>query len=243
MYLKPGTHSPMFAVQLVYPTATTYQSIPGARCCHVCEPQLFPMENIVLEKLPGLKRGKKRKVSEEQESAIRNGLIAWQEDELLDKIYPGTSSISAETVLGDDVVEKLASCGERIETLTEMRRHVRWAIGFNENTGYTTTYGDLLLAKLQSIYAKFDDDAAAAEAHLTALRAMPHEVDPTNFYATSTQSRYRRTTAVTENSNHLYETDTGISGSLQGGLVRGAGHQRVRGRGRVARPRGTRAAT
>lgn len=195
-YLKPGTHSPLFAVQLVYPTTTTYQSIPDARCCHVCEPRLFPMENIELEKLPGLKQENKRKVSEEQESAICNDLIAWQEDELLDKIYPGTSSISEETVLGDDVIEKLASYGERIETLTEMRRHVCWAIGFDENTGYSTTYGDLLLAKLQSIYAKFDDAAAAAEACLTALCAMPREVDPTNFYATSTQSRSRRTAAV-----------------------------------------------
>ena len=82
------------------------------------------MEAIELEKLAGLKRGKKRKVSEEQENAIRDGLIEWREDELLDKIYPGTSSISAQTVLGDDVIDKLASCGECVETQAEMRRHM-----------------------------------------------------------------------------------------------------------------------
>lgn len=44
------------------------------------------MEVIELEKLPGLKRGKKWKVSEEQESVIHEGLVEWREDELLDKI-------------------------------------------------------------------------------------------------------------------------------------------------------------
>jgi hypothetical protein len=145
------------------------------------------MEVIELEKLPGLKRGKKRKVSEEQESAIRAGLVEWREDELLDKIYPETSSISAQMVLGDEVIDKLASCGERIETHAEMRRHVRWAIGFDENTGYPTTYGDMLLVKLQSIYTKFDNEAAAEDARIAVLQAMPEEVDPANFYATSTQ--------------------------------------------------------
>jgi hypothetical protein len=217
----------LFVVQLVYPETTTYQTLPGARCCHICEPRLFPMEVIELEKVPGLKREKKRKVSEEQESAIRKGLVDWREDELLDKIYPGTCSISAQTVLGDDVIEKLASCGERIESQIEMRRHVLWAIGFDENTGYSTTYGDMLLAKLQSIYAKFNDEVAAKEARLTELRATPQEVDPTNFYATSAQSRARNTAPATENSNCLQETDTGGSGSSG---MRGQESVRVSGR-------------
>ena len=203
------------------------------------------MEVIELKKLPGLKRGKKRKVSEEQESAIREGLIDWREDELLDKIYPGTSSISAQTVLGDDVIEKLASCGERIETQAEMRRHVRWAIGFDENTGYSTTYGDMLLAKLQAIYTKFDDKTVADNARLVELRGMPQEVASTSFYATSAQTHAQRMAPATENSNDIQGTDTGALGSssLRGrGLARGLRGQQVRGRGRVGRPRGTRAA-
>jgi hypothetical protein len=182
------------------------------------------MEAIELEKLPGLKRGKKRKVSEEQENAIREGLIEWREDELLDKIYPGTNSISAQTVLGDEVIDKLASCGERIETQAEMRRHIQWAIGFNENTGYSTTYGEMLLAKLRSIYTKFDDETAAEDAHVAELQAMPGEIDPINFYSNSAQS------------------DTG-GNSLQGQVaVRGTGGQRAQRGGRVSHVRGAQGA-
>jgi hypothetical protein len=181
----------------MYPTTTTYQELTGTHCCHICEPRVFPMEVIELEKLPGLKQGKKRKVSEEQESAIHAGLVEWREDELLDKIYPGTSSISAQMVLGDEVIDRLASCGEWIETQAEMRRHVQWAISFDENTGCSTTYGDMLLVKLQLIYAQFDNEAATEDAHITELRAMPEEVDPANFYATSAQSRIGQTGVLT----------------------------------------------
>jgi hypothetical protein len=57
---------------------------------------------------------KKRKLSEGQEDAIQEGLRDWQEDVLLDAVYPGTTSISAETVLGNDVIEGLATCREWI---------------------------------------------------------------------------------------------------------------------------------
>jgi hypothetical protein len=201
------------------------------------------MEAIELEKLAGLKRGKKRKVSEEQENAIRDGLIEWREDELLDKIYPGTSSISAQTVLGDDVIDKLASCGERVETQAEMRRHVRWAIGFDENTGYSTIYGDMLLAKLRSIYTKFDNEVVADEARLRELHAMPQEVDSTSFYATSTQLHARHTVNVAENSNVTHTESSRTGNHPQGQQpTRGTGHQRGKRGGRAGRPRGSRLA-
>lgn len=141
------------------------------------------------------------------------------------------------------MVDKLASCGERIETQAEMRRHVCWAIGFDRNTGYSTIYGDLLLAKLQSIYTKIDDEAAASESRLAVLRAMPQEVDTTKFYAMSgTQSHTRHPAAATGNSNVLQDTDTGVVGNssdLQGQrLLRGTRHQRVMVGGRASHPRG-----
>src|SRR5882762_9308408 len=107
-------------VQLVYPETTLYQALPGACCCHICTPRLFPLEVITVKKLPGLKRGKKRKLSEDQEAAIREGLRDWWEEVLLDAMYPSTTSISAETVLGNDVIESLATCGERIDSHAEM---------------------------------------------------------------------------------------------------------------------------
>lgn len=146
------------------------------------------MEKIEVEKVPGLKRGKKRKPLEQEEKTICDELVDWREDILLERMYPGTISISAETVLGDDVIAKLAGCGERIESAQEMRRHVRWAIGFNEDTGYSTEYGDMLLEKLREIYAKLDADAAAEEARSAELRAGPQHVQPSQFYGSDSNA-------------------------------------------------------
>jgi hypothetical protein len=126
---------------------------------------------------------------------------------------------------------------EQIETQAEMRRHVRWAIGFDENTGYSTTYGDMLLVKLQLIYAQFDNEAATEEAHIAELRAMPEEVDPANFYATSAQSRIGQTGVLTG------DMGTGDSSSMSrrgGPAARRTRQQLTRGGGRVGRPRGAR---
>lgn len=142
------------------------------------------MEKIEVAKIQGLKRGKKRKLSEGDEQTIREELMDWREDVLLERIYPGTISILAETVLGDDVISKLASCGERVESAQEMRRHMRWAIGFNEDMGYSTEYGDMLIEKLKSIYAKIDADAATEEARSAELCAGPQSVTPSEFYNT-----------------------------------------------------------
>lgn len=142
------------------------------------------MEKIEVAKIQGLKRGKKRKLSEGDEQTIREELMDWREDVLLERIYPGTISILAETVLGDDVISKLASCGEQVESAQEMRRHMRWAIGFNEDMGYSTEYGDMLIEKLKSIYAKIDADAATEEARSAELCAGPQSVTPSEFYNT-----------------------------------------------------------
>jgi hypothetical protein len=244
----------IFTVQLVYPETTLYQALPGARCCHVCTPRLFPLEVISIEKLPGLKRGKKRKLSEGQENAIREGLRDWREDVLLDAMYPGTSSISAETVLGNDVIEALATCGERIDSHAEMRRHVRWAMGYDSNTGLSTLHGDMLLNKLQAIYMEFDEDVAADEAHLAELRTDPPSILPSSFYTSSTQT-YTQHSAASSNSIQTHDLDSlgqasstvlGRTGASQVGRPRGSRRAAVRdavvrGAGRVGRPRGNRA--
>ncbi|KAJ7869594.1 P-loop containing nucleoside triphosphate hydrolase protein [Mycena olivaceomarginata] len=43
--------------QLKFPDNTTYQPLHGIRCCDNCEPRLFEVEEIKLDKIPGLKRG------------------------------------------------------------------------------------------------------------------------------------------------------------------------------------------
>jgi hypothetical protein len=81
------------------------------------------MEKVTLDKIPGLKRGKKRKVDEKLADAIRKHLVVWQDHELLDAIYLGTVSVPGAFVLGDDMIEQLVSCGERIESEQELRQH------------------------------------------------------------------------------------------------------------------------
>ena len=50
------------------------------RCCDNCTPHLFPVEKAVVQKVAGLKRGKKRKVSKEEQIYIRDTLIEWRDD-------------------------------------------------------------------------------------------------------------------------------------------------------------------
>lgn len=112
--------------------------------------------------------------------------MEWRETDLVERYWPGTTSLSGQTILGDDVVEKLATCGERIESYPELRRHVRWAIGHDNETGKGTAYGEQLLAKLSQIYSKLDQKADAARQQQLALCSRSQSsVTTTNFYATS----------------------------------------------------------
>lgn len=109
------------AVQLIYPTTTSYQHITGARCCDNCQPDQFPVEKIILSTETGLKRGKKKRILKKQEDTLRERLVEWRETVLIEFVYPGLSSMSGQTILGDDIVDKLAVCGERLETYEELR--------------------------------------------------------------------------------------------------------------------------
>ena len=142
--------------------------------------------------------------------AIRNDLSQWREKELLDNFYGGTSIIAGSTLLGDDVIEKLATCGERVETWEEFAQNAHWAIGFNTSTGTTTEYGIMLLQRLKTIYSKFDEDAAAEEAHLGHLRSLPDQVDTSSFYASSSNltQRWTNLTADTFAQNNTGTTST-----------------------------------
>jgi hypothetical protein len=83
------------------------------------------VENISLDKVAGLKRGRKKEMSKEPAKRVRSGPVDWRVNKLLDDIYPGTSIISGETLLGDDVIEKLVVCGVLIGNAEELRQHAR----------------------------------------------------------------------------------------------------------------------
>lgn len=159
-----------------------FRPLPNMCCCDNCEPRLFEVERITIDKAPALKRGKKRKVSSAIENAVRDDLTLWRENELLDQFYGGTLIIAGSTLLGDDIIEKLAVCGERVETKEEFMRHARWPIGFIPASGEVTQYGMMLLGRLQAIYSQIDNKITAEEAELERLRSLPVEISTTTFY-------------------------------------------------------------
>ena len=155
-------------------------------------------------------------MSESLENVVRDDLYQWRDNELLERFYPGTCTLSGATLLGDDVIEKLAKCEERIRGGEDLARHIRWPIGLgiesiDTETHHLTAYGEALLARLQTIYTKYDQDAATEEAQ---LRSLPSEVSTQNFYEGSSTKRQRnravnsdKETASTESTNEETTTD------------------------------------
>ena len=150
-------------VQLDFPTNTSFRPMIGMRCCDNCEPRLFPVERIEVQKAPGLKRGKKRKFSEEDEGRIRDCLLDWRDNTLLPKVYGPLTSLAGRTLLGDDVIEKLATCGEQIESYSQLRQHARWALGHDMATNDANENGLLLVEELKKIHAELDDEEERRE--------------------------------------------------------------------------------
>jgi len=53
---------------------------------------------------------------------------------LIDAIYPGTTSISGATLLGDDVISKLSTCGACIKTKEHLQQQTLWYLAFDDQT-------------------------------------------------------------------------------------------------------------
>ena len=147
------------------------------RCCDNCTPHLFPVKKVVVQKEAGLKRGKKRKVTREEQSYIRDKLTEWRDDTLIDEYYGSNSALSGRTLLGDDVIEKLATCGERIWDYLHLRRHTRWALGHDTTSESPNKWGRSLLATLASIYTVLEEEENARHAELEFEEASREEVE------------------------------------------------------------------
>src|ERR1700683_732552 len=84
----------IFTAGQLTPETTVFRPLPGMRCCDNCEPRLFEVERITIDKTSTLKRGKKRKLLPGFDDAIRKDLSQWRENDLLDRFYGGTSIIA-----------------------------------------------------------------------------------------------------------------------------------------------------
>lgn len=166
-------------------------------------------------------------------SAIRNGLMDWREDVLLDRIYPGTITISPGTVLGDDVIDQLTK--ERVETGIQLRQQTRWFLGFQDSTAELTEHGEALLHKLKDIYNDYDAEIQAEQERIANLPPPNAELTPAIFYGPSSLRRSTRRTAragtgtVVESSGDERVADSARGGGGARGKGRGRGGRQGRG--------------
>lgn len=145
--------------RLIYKKNTLFKNVPGLRCCSNCHPDQFPMEEIELEKKPGLKRGRRTTVSEEFRKYVRERLRAWR-SALLDRLYPEMSSVPTGMVMHNDVIDKLASQGKRISSAADLLSRVRWGFGIEsvqDPIPVPNQYCRELFIELQDIYKEYDE--------------------------------------------------------------------------------------
>ena len=120
------------------------------------------------------------------------------------------------------LVMKLAKCGEKIESADEVAQHIHWLIGIDAKTHVLTDIGCELLAKLQEIYCKIDDEATAKDAHLQYMCSLPSTVEPASFYqGSSTQPSARGARANTQVVGIRGRQGTARHGRLPGWRARG----------------------
>lgn len=213
-------HAHATPVPLEFPTNTSYQRLPSTRCCDNCEPRLFEVERITVARVPGLKRGRKRQISTEEIKAVCDGLEEWRDSELVDEFYEGVQSISGATILGDDIVQKVANCGERIGTYADLRRHAHWRIGHDVETNGPSRWGSMLLDQLSTIYKELDARSEVKQRE-EAASTLWTVLTPENFYYTATHKD--EDTIPTATSSNT----TSAEGSSQRGRKKRRGHKKT----------------
>jgi hypothetical protein len=107
---------------------------------------------VVVEKIPGLKGGKKRKWPTELSDAIRVGLRKWSREVLMPLLYPKDAgfSMTGSALLPDSTIEQIAMCGERVNSVENLQRRARWFLMPN--------HGVILLQALQQIFDQYDSE-------------------------------------------------------------------------------------
>jgi hypothetical protein len=118
-----------YSVQLMHNITTSYKPIFSMRCCDNCTPHLFPVENIVVPEMASLKCSKKPKVAPDKQNYIYDKLTEWRDDTLVDEYYGPNSALSKGTLLGDNIIEKLATCGKHVWDYLHLCQHIQWALG------------------------------------------------------------------------------------------------------------------
>jgi len=222
------------------------------RCCHVCHPDRFTIEDISVNKQPGLTRGRKRVFPPGLADSIRLKLQNWRDDILFPMHNPSGSYImTAEVLFGDEVIDRIISCGKRLENAHDLERNIRWYLAFDED-GQLSRYGQALLAKLAEIYSEYDQDqqrdnsSSESELEPTTSTTSAHPIAPELAPDTADASPAAAPTMDTVDSERFYAHSRGrLTAGRRGRAAprtRGAsgshGGTPTRARSRPRRPRG-----
>lgn len=131
----------------------------------IATPEDFPMENIEPKKIPELKRGRRTTVTEEFRIYARERLDAWRDD-LVEREYPGMLSITAGSLLHDDIIDKLVSQGKRFSSEIDLLSRVRWGNGMVSLQDPVPVPNERcreLFSELQDIYKRYDEAHSSHE--------------------------------------------------------------------------------
>jgi hypothetical protein len=125
------------------------------------------------------------------------------------------TGISGWTLMSDDVVDKIAGCGECLRNYTELRRHVVWALIHDGDTGGPNEWGERFILALRDIYEaldKVDEERAEEEKRVEGERLegqtqARYEVNIQSDFDILTPRIYARNTSKELTGNEGIEVD------------------------------------
>lgn len=94
---------------------------PGARCCDNCNPEKFPIPDIVLQNAHSdLIRGRRKKLRPKYSAIVCHDLIAWRED-LFEELYGDLGFChTPQDVISDENLTMISEFGFPLRTIRDI---------------------------------------------------------------------------------------------------------------------------
>ena len=178
------------------------------------------------------------------EKCVRDALVSWQAEKLRPKLYPESSVlIPTSALMGDEIIDQLATCGERLSTGVELSRRTRWMFAFvSIGSQELSDIGRELLDVVSGAYVSYDRAVEEQEAEWTCQPAVTAPIPVAQFYGSmpvhrTLMSTHQEAPALQleeEQQVALAEQSAQGSQSSRGTTRRGRGSGRSRGRGKCS---------
>lgn len=88
----------------------------------------------------------------------------------------------------DDIIEQLATCGERISDGVQLSRHTRWRFAYQAD-GSLSELGTDLIGVLANAYSQYDQQKAEEEAKKVTRPSVTAPIPASQFYGSSRSTR------------------------------------------------------